>query len=107
MAGVVVVREAETGQVFASFLVNTMWRGLKDCFGNYALADALDELESHQRPGQPGYVPLDPTLAITLIRGGLAWAQRFHYPLQAQYEMWLRLVDPAPAEGLDLRFFGD
>lgn len=107
MASVHVIRETETGQVYAGFLVDIWWRGLKDCFGNYDQDDMLPEFRRHARERGHDLIRLDPATAVNLIRGGLAWAQRFHYPLPTHYEYWLRLVDPAPAEGLDLTVFGE
>ena len=106
MANVIVVREAADGQVVGMFLVDTMWRGLKDVFGRSGEADALQGLRE-ATPDMPPPVPLDAATAVNLIRGGIAWAQRWRYPLPAHWELWLRLVDPGPPDGPDLRVFGE
>lgn len=108
-ASVVVIREAETGQVSAVFLIDLMGYGMKDVFGNYGSIDALGELQAdlQQGPGHVELVPLDPATAVNIIRGGVAWSRCFHFPLPPELDLWLRLVDPAPADGLDLTMFGD
>ena len=107
MASVHVIRETETGQVYAGFLVDIWWRGLKDCFGNYDQEDMLPEFRRGARERGHDLIPLDPATAVNLIRGGLAWAQRYRYPLPDRYEYWLRLVDPLPTDGPDLTVFGE
>ena len=109
MASVHVIREAPSGQVFSGFLVDTAWRGTKDSYGNFAMVDALAELQERMGQSDPELtlVPLAPEAAVNLIRGGVAWARRWRYPLPAELDIWLRLVDPAPAWGLDMGMFGE
>jgi hypothetical protein len=109
MASVHVIREAESGQVFAGFLVDLMWRGTKDAYGRHGLIDALAELQSRidARHPEAALVPLDKDAAVNVIRGGIAWARQWRLALPADLDIWLRLVDPAPAWGLDMGIFGD
>jgi hypothetical protein len=104
MASIHVVREAESGQVFAGFLVDIAWVGTKDAYGNYGAIDAIAELQQHQ----PQEIErIDQATAVNLIRGGVAWARRWRYPLPADLDMWLRLVDPLAAGDPDLTVFGE
>jgi len=95
--------------VFAGFLVDMLWRGTKDAYGRYGLVDALAELDRRLDRGRPesALVPMDKDAAVNVIRGGVAWARRWRQPLPPDLDIWLRLVDPAPAWGLDLGVFGD
>src|SRR5205814_6377597 len=107
LASVHVIREADTGGVVGGFLVDLLERGLKDVYGNYGRAGVLDELQQRATKRGHAVVPLEAETAVNLIRGGVAWAQRWRFPLPADTALWLRLVDQAPAWGLDLGVFGD
>jgi|GEM_PF-1391169 len=114
MASVHCVRDADDGQVIASFLVDVAWKGTKDCYGEAGLGNALAELEGRmadaaamngQVPAR--LVPVDAALAVNLIRGGVAWARQQRQPLPHDLDLWLRLVDPLPSGGPDLSVFGN
>ena len=109
LASVHVIREAPSGQVLGGFLVDLMWLGLKDAYGRHGELNALDTLVTTLRKNNPALslVPMEPDVAVNLIRGGAAWAQRWHYPLPSDLDLWMRLVDPAPAAGLDFSMFGE
>jgi len=107
LASIHIIREADTGEVAAGFLVDLLERGLKDAYGNYGRAGVLNELQDSAQKRGHAVVPLATETGVNLIRGGVAWAQRWHFPLPAEYALWLRLVDPVPAWGLDLGVFGE
>jgi hypothetical protein len=107
MASIHVIRDADTGQVFGGFLVDLAWLGMKDAYGSYAEPDVLGELQRRARPGAPALVPIDPELGVTIIRGGVAWAERLDYALPEDLHLWLRVVDPIPPHGISTALFGD
>ncbi|MDQ2808257.1 MAG: hypothetical protein M3Z04_15295 [Chloroflexota bacterium] len=114
MASVHCVRDAGDGQVIASFLVDTAWKGTKDCFGESGLGNAIAELEDRladmaDRHGNlpVKIVPVDAPVAVNLIRGGIAWARQQRQLLPHDLDLWLRLVDPLPPGGPDLSGFGN
>src|SRR5689334_766122 len=71
MASVHVIRDAPSGQVHGSFLVDMLEKGTKDSFGNYGELDALGDLQRSLRENHMDFslIPLAPATAINLIRG--------------------------------------
>jgi hypothetical protein len=76
--------------------------------GDWGRAGTVEDIRKHiPADAEFEFAEIGSEAAVNLIRGGVAWARQHHHPLPADYELWLRLVDPAPAWGLDLGVFGD
>ncbi len=103
-----VVREAPTGKILAGFLVDLLEFGLKDVSGDADMAQSdLEELwHDAQRRGS-AMVPCDYTLAHQLVHGGIMWARISGFRLPKELKIWIRLMEPAHGEELDLELFGD
>jgi len=103
-----VVREAPTGKILAAFLVDLLEYGVKDVWGDAEVAQSeLEELwEEIQRRGST-MVPCDYTLAHQLVHGGIVWARNSGFRLSKEQQIWIRLMEPADAEKIDLELFGD
>ncbi|MFZ0133728.1 MAG: hypothetical protein WAK95_14405 [Desulfobacterales bacterium] len=103
-----VVREATTGKILAAFLVDLLEFGLKDVWGDADMAQGdLEELWIEARRRGSAVVPCDYTLAHQLVHGGIMWARKSGFRLPKELNIWIRLMEPAHGEELDLDLFGD
>lgn len=103
-----VVREATTGKILAAFLVDLLEFGLKDVWGDADMAQGeLEELWIEARRRGSAVVPCEYTLAHQLVHGGIMWARKSGFRLPKELNIWIRLMEPAHGEELDLDLFGD
>jgi len=108
MANIQVIREAPTGLVLSSFLVDLAGVGLKDAWGNYGLSKAeINRLESKYSAANNPLVGCDLSLANTIVHGGVAWARKWGFKLPKDHKIWLRLLEPVDPAEIDLDLFGE
>jgi len=108
MASIFVIREAPSGLVLSSFLVDLAGIGLKDAWGNYGLTEAdIEKMKSRIAGGRSPLIPCDLSLANTIVYGGIAWAKKWRFKLPKEYKVWLRLLEPVDQKEIDLELFGE
>lgn len=108
MANIFIFREARTGLVLSSFLVDLAGIGLKDAWGNYGLTEAdIETIKSGTASGGNPLILCDLSLASTIVYGGIAWADKWHFKLPKEYKIWLRLLEPVDQTEIALDLFGE
>jgi len=108
MATILVIRQAATGLVLSSFLIDLAGIGLKDAWGNYGLTEAdIEKMKSSAAAEGNSLMPCDLSLANTIVHGGIAWAKKWHFKLPKEYKIWLRLLEPVDQTEIDLELFGE
>ena len=107
MAMVIVARMAQTGIVFAAFLVDVLGIGLKDIMGDFGVSEyELDEYEFLDGVRGTDLVDCEYSLASDLVYGGLVWARKWQFKLPREHKIWMRLLDPRNLESVDIERFG-
>jgi len=107
MATIFVVREAPTGLVMVTFLVDLTGFGLKDVWGDYGLTQG--DIDTIKSKGAEDDLPLescDLPFASSIIYGGVEWAKKWNMKLPKDYTVWMRILDPLDTDSIDLDLFG-
>ena len=107
MATIFVVREAPTGLVMVTFLVDLTGFGLKDVWGDYGLTQG--DIDTIKSKGAEDDLPLescDLPFASSIIYGGVEWAKKWTMKLPKDYTVWMRILDPLDTDSIDLDLFG-
>ena len=108
MASIYVIRDAPTGFVFSSFLVDLAGLGLKDAWGNYGLSEAeIERLKLKASANDDTLIPCEPSVANTIVHGGITWAKKWNFRLPKEHKIWLRLLEPVNQNRVDVELFGE
>lgn len=108
MASIYVIRDAPTGFVFSGFLVDLAGLGLKDAWGNYGLSEAeIERLKLKASANDDTLIPCEPSVANTIVHGGITWAKKWNFRLPKEHKIWLRLLEPVNQNRVDVELFGE
>lgn len=107
-ANVSIIRDAPSGLVLSSFLVDIAGVGLKDAIGDCGLtAMDIEEFQEQSAVNDIPLIPCDLGLITDLVYGGILWAQKWNFKLPKDYAVWLRLLPPVDQSDIRLNLFGE
>ncbi|MEJ2164793.1 MAG: hypothetical protein P8X90_04630 [Desulfobacterales bacterium] len=107
-ANVYIIRDAPSGLVLSTFLIDIAGIGLKDAIGDYGLtAMEVEEIQEQSAANDNPLISCDLGLIADLVYGAIIWAQKWKFKLPKDYAVWLKLLPPVDQNDIRLDRFGE